>query len=221
MERSFGLALKCYGGFVLLADHPPGEHQNGKTRLWSLGPDCAAVSHGSLPAAYNLGQMLIAQGQGNDPIDTVFTRCSEALTAYCAQNLVGESVGFIFAGFDAERRQKFFGWVWDQNAPRTQHFDLPIVYSSVNPIGVYLTAKLYSFDLTEELISRLGLYVLLQTRTILPFPMDEFAEVGWLRSSRGLEIKHQDYVRERLELIQRKGEELRFRCQQLLAKEYQ
>jgi len=88
-----------------------------------------------------------------------------------------------------------------------------------NPIAQYLIAKLYSFDLSEELTSRLALYALVQSRTLLPYPIDEFAEIGWLRSSVGLELISEAYIRERLDLVQKKSEELRLRCQEFLAKE--
>ncbi len=217
MDRPFALALKCYGGFVLIADRAPSE---APTRLWPINSECAAVGHGSVPTVFEVGRAALGPVAGNEPIDVVFPRASNALTQHCTQSGVAQSVGFIFAGFDGERRQRLFGWVWQANAPTTQSFDQALVHSFPNPIGNHLVAKLYSFDLTEELLTRVGLYVAMQTRAFLPCPMDEFAEVGWLRSSRGLELRPGEYVRERLELLQRKSEELRFRCQELLAKEH-
>jgi hypothetical protein len=218
MDRPFALVLKCYGGFVLTADRAPNE---GPTRLWPINSECAVVGHGWVPTVFEVGRAALGPVPGNEPVDVVFPRVSNALTQHCTQNGVAQRVGFIFAGFDGERRQRLFGWLWQANASTTQNFDQPFVQSFPNPIGNHLITKLYSFDLTEELVTRLGLYVAMQTRTILPYPMDEFAEVGWLRSSRGLELKPEEYVRERLELLQRKSEELRYRCQELLAKEHQ
>jgi hypothetical protein len=173
-----------------------------------------------MPTVLNVGQAVLVKREGNETIDIVFPQIAEALTQYCQANGVNQSIGYIFAGFDAARLQKFQGWVWDGNASVTHNFDLPLVPSFFNPIGHYLSMKVYSFDQTADIVSRLGLYTLLQTRTILQFPIDEFAEVGWLTSSLGLDIKPDEYVRERLHLLQNKGEELRMRCQQLFAKDH-
>lgn len=220
MERPFALVVKCYSGFVFIADFPPNGRDLGWSRLLQISSQCAAISHGALPAAHQVGRAVFAEAAGDDAIDVVFPRATAALEEYCRDHGVDGLVGFIFAGFDAERRQRFFGWTWNGNASASQQFDSAFVTSVANPIGQYLITKLYSFDLTEELISRLSFYVLTQTRASLPYSMDEFAEVGWLRSSQGLEIKSDEYVRERFELIQRKSEELRLRCQELLAKEH-
>lgn len=217
MDRQFALVLKSYGGFVLVADRALNA---ASTRLWPINTDCAAVGHGWLPALFEVGQAVLRPVAGSEPIDVVFPRLSEALTQHCRQNAVAHHVGFIFAGFDQERRQRLFGWVWQANASTTQSFDFAVVHSFTNPIGNHLAAKLYSFDLTEELVTRIGLYILMQTRTTLPYGMDEFAEVGWLRSRNGLELKLEEYVRGHLELLQHKSEELRLRCQELLLKEH-
>lgn len=217
MDRPFALIAKCYGGFVLVADRAPNAPQ---TRLWPINTECAAVGHGSVPTVFEVGHAVLGPVPGDEPIEVVFPRLSDALTQHCNQNGVAGSIGFIFAGFDAERRQRLFGWVRQANALTTQSFDQAIVHSFPNPIGNHLTTKLYSFDLEDEMITRIGLYTLMETRTILPYPMDEFAEVGWLRSSYGLEIKSDEYIRERLNALHRKGEELRIRCQELLAKEH-
>ena len=204
---------------MLLSDCPPGR-QEGNKRLWPIISESAAVSHGSLPAAHDVGNAVLANGRGQESVDVAFAWASDALTHHCSQNGVNQPVGFIFAGFDAECRQKLLGWYWNGAAATTQDFTIGTFMQSVpNPIAQYLIAKLYSFDLTEELTSRLALYVLVQSRTLLPYPLDEFAEIGWLRSSVGLEIKPEQYVRERLERVQEKSEELRLRCQEFLAKE--
>jgi len=220
MDRPFALAVKCYGGFVLIADFPPNGRELGWSRLIPISSQCAAISHGSVPAAQEAGRAVFGAPSGDDPIDVVFPRATASLEQYCQTHGMNRSVGVIFAGFDSERRQRFYGWNWNGNAATSQQFDFAFVTSVANPIGQYLITKLYSFDLSEELISRLSFYVLTQTRASLPYPMDEFAEVGWLRSSTGLEVKSDEYVRERFELIQRKSEELRLRCQELLAKEH-
>jgi hypothetical protein len=217
MDRPFALILKCYAGFIFVADHPPNA---ASTRLWPINTECAAVGHGAVPMLFDVGQAVLGPVPGNEPIDVIFPRVSNALTQHCTQNGVNQNLGYIFAGFDADRRQRLFGWVWQVNSSTTQSFDQATVQSFPNPIGNLLAAKLYSFELTEELMTRLGLFVLVQTRTLLPYSMDEFAEVGWLRSSSGLELKSGDYIRERLEVLQRKSEELRVRCQELLAKEH-
>jgi len=207
MDRPFALIAKCYGGFVLVADRAP---NTTPTRLWPINTECAAVGHGSVPTVFEVGQAVLGPAPDGEPIDVVFPRLSNALTQHCNQNGIAGSIGFIFAGFDAQRRQRLFGWVRQGNALTTQNFDQPIVHSFPNPIGNHLVTKLYSFDLDDELITRIGLYILIQTRTILPYPMDEFAEVGWLRSSCGLEIKSTEYVRERLSALHRKGEDCAF-----------
>jgi hypothetical protein len=219
MERSFAVALKCYGGFVLVSDQPPSGHPFSENRIWSINSESAAISHGSLQHARGAATAVFPALNGQDPVEVVFERARPELDAYCAQNAMNQSLGFIFAGYNAERQQRIFGWMWNGQESNYQSFDGPIIHGFVNPLAIYIGTKLYSFDLNEELATRLALYMLVQTRTHLAYPMDEFAQVGWLRSSVGLEVKNDDYVRGRLDLIHTKSEELRFRCQQLLAKE--
>jgi hypothetical protein len=218
MERPFALAVKCYGGFVLISDRPPGGVE--RTRLWPISTEAAAISHGLLPTAHEVGQAVISNHGATEPIDTIFVRASDQLSQHCAQHAVNQPVGVIFAGFDADRKQRLLGWYWNGNTFTTQDFSMGTFMQGVgNPIAQYLIAKLYSFDLSEELTSRLALYALVQSRTLLPYPIDEFAEIGWLRSSVGLELISEAYIRERLDLVQKKSEELRLRCQEFLAKE--
>jgi hypothetical protein len=220
MERPFALVVKCYGGFVLIADFPPNGRQLGWSRLRPINSQCGAIGHGSVPAVHQVGGAVFSELLEDGPIDVAFPRATALLDQYCQQNAINQSIGFIFAGFDAERRQRMFGWMWNGNAASTQPFDTAFVTSVANPIGQYLIHKMWSFDLSEEFVSRLALYVLTQTRSSLPYAMDEFAEIGWVRGSTGLEIKTDEYVREHLELTHVKSEELRLRCQELLAKEH-
>jgi hypothetical protein len=215
MVRPFALALKCYSGFVLIADTPRRAPTGEYRRLWPLTSNCAAISHGSTLAFCSLRNALARDLGADDHIDAMFPSLSTRLTQECGQLQLHDPCGLIVAGFDNERKPKFLGWYWDGTQASEQVFDLVVVHGVPNPIAAYLLFKLYSFDLSESSLLDLASYVALLTRAMLPFPMDEFLELGVLSPSNGLLTKSVDEVNSRLEFVKGQNQKLKLDCEGL------